>query len=233
MSSQPLLGGDEDGRRTKRQQRGIFGLMSKLNLLTGPSVAYEAICLMLDTEDQEKQKELTETWRDHKLEELNFVGTVGALLSGCLSSTSAWPDVLQNGRDKPWTVRALNFSGLLFALFSVLIAGLQSMRLHRLSAHRDGATLIRDSLSGGRNSQKPAKIQVYAWEASLAFLVASVLCMVAGISTLVWVSTEYGPHKRVEDGWWDENSKMAVTFTAVLTFALLVTLVSQAAMLGH
>src|SRR5687768_14001491 len=108
------------------------------------------MCLILNAEDPNERDELTKTWRNHKLEELNFVGTLvcwgkrlrsgglkvwfvltrlfpqGALLAGCLSSTSSWPDVLNNGREKPWTVRALWLSGLVFALFSVLIAGLQS-----------------------------------------------------------------------------------------------------------
>lgn len=119
--------------------------------------------------------------------------------------------MLNNGRDKPWTVRALWFSGLVFALFSVLIAGLQSMRLHRLSAHRDGLELIRAGLGrerGSDNKIRPNRLQVYAWEFSLLFLVTSVLCMVAGIAVLVWVSTEYGPKKPEGDGWWDENSKV-------------------------
>lgn len=134
-------------------------------------------------------------------------------MAGCLSSTSAWPDVLNNGRDKPWSVRACNFCGLVFALFSVLIAGLQSMRLHRLSAHRDGLEMVRKGLGGRRTSSgqvRPGGLQVYAWEFSLAFLVTSVLCMVAGIAVLVWVSAEYGPDKSEQDGWWDENSKVSM-----------------------
>ena len=135
----------------------------------------------------------------------------GALLASCLSSTSAWPDVLNNGRDKPWSVRALWFSGLVFALFAVMIAGLQSMRLHRLSSHRDGLRKIRAGFARrrGPNGYAPERFQLYAWEASQAFLVLSVLLMVIGIAVLVWVSTEYGPNKPRESGWWDENSKVS------------------------
>lgn len=243
MSTRPLLGGDREGNegddQDKRSSRGwpaaLFGTSSSINLFNGQSTAYEAMCLILNAEDPNERDELTKTWRNHKLEELNFVGTLGALLAGCLSSTSSWPDVLNNGREKPWTVRALWLSGLVFALFSVLIAGLQSMRLHRLSAHRDGLELIRSGLSGRRDSAgrvRPQWLHVNAWEFSLAFLITSVLCMVMGIAVLVWVSTGYGPDKPEDGGWWDENSKMAVTFTIVLGFAMLVLLSSQTALMG-
>lgn len=220
------------------------------------TTAYDGIDLMLNCEDDGERDELTRNWRDHKLQELNFVGTVvristspyipptnckpvktknalennqdekGALLASCLSSTSAWPDVLNNGRDKPWSVRALWFSGLVFALFAVMISGLQSMRLHRLSAHRDGLAKIRAGLAGGRGrsdlskrnasstgmgglkTRLPRWFQVYAWDAGHAFLILSVALMIAGIAVLVWVSTEYGPDKPEDGGWWDENSKV-------------------------
>jgi hypothetical protein len=51
---------------------------------------------------------------------------------------------------------------------------------------------------------------VYAWDASQAFLLLSVVLMVVGIAVLVWVSTGYGPDKPHEDGWWDENSKVSL-----------------------
>lgn len=148
----------------------------------------------------------------------------GALLASCLSSTSAWPDVLNNGRDKPWSVRALWFSGLVFALFAVMIAGLQSMRLHRLSSHRDGLAKIRAGLAGGSRGRPkndgeagrgglrdrlPLRLQIYAWDASHAFLVLSVILMITGIAVLVWVSAGYGPDKPEDGGWWDENSKVS------------------------
>lgn len=195
------------------------------------STAYDGIDLMLNCQDEEERDVLTRNWRDHKLEELNFVGTVvrfalsevhqialishahrfnqGALLATCLSSTSSWPDVLNNGQNKPWTVRTLWFSGLVFALFAVMIAGIQSMRLHRLSAHRDGLRKIRAGLARRRTTSgyHPHWFQVYAWQASQVFLVLSVALMITGIAVLVWVSTEYGPNKPEGDGWWDENAK--------------------------
>lgn len=148
-------------------------------------------------------------------------------MAGCLTSTGNWPDVLQNGRHKPWSVRVLWFSGLVFALFAVMIAGLQSMRLHRLSSHRDGLAMIRAGLagksrghsknggSGRRRSLRdrlPLRIQIYAWDASHAFLILSTLMMILGIVVLVWVSTEYGPGKPEGSGWWDDNAKVSCIF---------------------
>ena len=116
--------------------------------------------------------------------------------------------MLTDGRDKPWFVRSLWFSGLVFALFAVLIAGIQSMRLHRLSAHRDGLKKIRVGLGRRRSAggdMIPHRIQVLAWEASQFFLVLSVILMVTGVAVLVWVSTQYGS---VDGKGWHENFKV-------------------------
>ncbi|KAF5025352.1 hypothetical protein F66182_2563 [Fusarium sp. NRRL 66182] len=193
--------------------------MRRFILFDGPSTAYDTITLMLNEDDENQKDELTKNWRNHKLEELNFVGTLGALLASCLSSTSSWPDVLANGRNKPWSVRTMWFSGLVFALFSVVIAGIQSMRLHRLSAHPDGLELIRNGLGRRRLSDDkacPSLLQVYAWDFSLAFLVLAVLCMVAGLTVLLWAGAQYGPQKPKDGGWWDDGSKASVA--SVLTF---------------
>ncbi|KAF4993780.1 hypothetical protein FGRMN_6254 [Fusarium graminum] len=184
--------------------------MGRFSFFEGHSTSCDTIIQMLNERDEEKRDEMTKNWRNHKLEELNFVGTLGALLASCLSSTSSWPEVLPNGRSKPWLVRTMWFSGLVFALFSVVIAGVQSMRLHRLSSHPDGLSLIRNRLGRKRLSDSkclPSWLQVYAWEFSLAFLVLSVLCMVVGLTILIWAGAEFGPRKPKHSGWWDGNSK--------------------------
>lgn len=104
------------------------GLMKPLQ------TTYETITILLVAETEQERDELTKQWRDHKLEELNFIGIVGALLAGCLTSTGSWPTILPNGRSSPWTVQACWYTGIVFALFSVLTAAQQSVRLHRLSA---------------------------------------------------------------------------------------------------
>ncbi len=105
-----------------------------------------------------------------------------------------------------------------------MISGLQIVRLHRLSSHRDGLAMIRAGLSGprrlrprrakdsgrpeGLRGRLPLRFQIYAWDAAHAFLVLSVLMMIAGIALLAWVSTAYGPNKPESGGWWDDNAKV-------------------------
>jgi hypothetical protein len=50
--------------------------MGILCMMLPSSPASEGISLMLNSEDPQERDELTRTWRDHKLEELNFVGTL-------------------------------------------------------------------------------------------------------------------------------------------------------------
>ena len=104
------------------------------------------------------------------------------------------------------------YSGLILALFSVVVAGVQSMRLHRLSAHPDGLELIRHSLGRRRRSDNkalPSWLHVYAWEFSLAFLVLAVLFMVIATTTLIWSAAAYGPWKPEGASWWDGNAKVS------------------------
>ncbi|CAG1966568.1 unnamed protein product [Fusarium graminearum] len=207
--------------------------MKHYNFFEGTSTGCDTIIRMLNEDDKELKDEMTKNWRNHKLEELNFVGTLGALLASCLSSTSSWPDVLPNGKSKPWLVRGLLYGGLVLALFSVVTAGVQSMRLHRLSAHPDGLEKIRNSLGRRRRSDNkalPSWLHVYAWEFSLAFLVLAVLCMVVGLTILIWAAATYGPWKPEAAEWWDGNAKMAVLFTCILGLAVVFLILSQGAL---
>ncbi|KAM0321812.1 hypothetical protein ACHAQA_009909 [Verticillium albo-atrum] len=238
MSTQPLLGaitgGQSNGRDDDRDEPS--SLTTFLSIFHGGLIAPDSTTLsslhaILNEPDASVRDDLTERWRDHKLQELNFVGTVGALLAACLSSTGSWPDVLDNGRNQPWSIRACWYCGLVFSLFAVLTALQQSLRLHRLSAHREGLAWIRKGMTGKEKRGGEVQVrtwQVYAWQSSLVFLVAAVTCLVVGILVLVWVSTEFGPDKRPEDGWWDDSAKMAITFTAVVVAALSAFVFSQA-----
>ncbi|KAH9884225.1 hypothetical protein F4778DRAFT_787848 [Xylariomycetidae sp. FL2044] len=244
---------------------GGGGALLFLNIFRGGLVApssttYDSMYIILNTRDPAERDELTRNWMDHKLEELNFVGVVGGLLSGCLTSTGAWPDVLDNGQDKPWIVKAFWYSGIVFAVFAVLTAAQQGLRLHRLAAHRDGLKLIRRSMAehgycpeddydpdddayegaaeraeggggrGGEATTRPRTLQIYAWQASLTFLVGAVVALIVGILILVWFSAAYGPEKRPEDGWWDGTSGVAVVFTLVTALSTAVFFTVQTAL---
>lgn len=143
----------------------------------------------------------------------------GALLAGVLTSTGSWPTVLANGKTQPWTIRALWFSGTLFALFAVLIAAKQSLSLHRLSGHRDGLPYIRSCMSGKVDARsgrvEPRRAQVFAWQMSILLLTAAVFCMVSGITVLVWTSADWGPRKDAMGPWWDDSAKVRTNLPEV------------------
>ncbi|KAH6655379.1 hypothetical protein BKA67DRAFT_657324 [Truncatella angustata] len=208
--------------------------MLRSGLVAPSQTTHSTLSALLNEDDAQERDRLTEKWRDHKLQELNFIGVVGALLAGVLTSTGSWPSVLSNGKRQPWSVRAFWFCGILFALFSVLIAAQQTLRLHRLSAHRDGLAYIRRCMAGGVHRDgrvRPRRGQVYAWQASTALLTAAVICMIGGITVLVWMSTEWGPFKDPEtESWWDDDARLAVTFSSVLVLTLTVFMVAQASL---
>lgn len=107
------------------------------------AATYDPIEILLNTEDAKEKDELTIRWRDNKLSELSFIGVVAALLAGVLTSTGSWPQVLPSGRESPWPIRTAWYCGIILSLFSILTAADQTVRLHRLSAHRDGLDGIR------------------------------------------------------------------------------------------
>ena len=45
-------------------------------LMAPNQTAHECVVMLLNEEDAERKDHLTEKWRDHKLEELNFIGVV-------------------------------------------------------------------------------------------------------------------------------------------------------------
>ncbi|KAF1991253.1 hypothetical protein K402DRAFT_173952 [Aulographum hederae CBS 113979] len=185
-------------------------------ILSPRATTYEPLVLLLNTPDVEKRNKLTEQWRDNKLSELNFVGIVSALLTGVLTSTGSWPTILPNGMESPWPVRCSWYCGIILGLASILGAADQSIRLHRLSSHRDALPHIRHLLSSNKRDDEgrilPRRMQVYTWQLPVTFLACSALCMIVGMFVLVWAAT-----LQTYEGndWWDENSKVAVTFTIV------------------
>lgn len=136
----------------------------------------------------------------------------GALLAGCLTSTGDWPNVLGNGQQQPWTTKTFWYAGIVCALFSVLTAAQQSMRLHRLCAHRDGLQRIRNCMMHPEVDKhglyRPRRWRVYTWQISPILLALSVLCMIAGMAVMIWVAAGLGPLKKDYEAWWDSNAKV-------------------------
>lgn len=76
MSTRPLL----DQHNEHGSHQGLnFPVLYKIFPSKGfssLSTAHDGIEIMLQCEDSDMRDELTKRWRNHKLEELNFVGTV-------------------------------------------------------------------------------------------------------------------------------------------------------------
>jgi len=173
-----------------------------------PSTA-DPIGILLNTQNPEKRDNLIKKWRDNKLSELNFVGVVSALLAGVLTSTGSWPAILPSGELSPWPIRTSWYCGIALALFSILCAADQTVRLHRLSAHRDGPAKIYELLSkrhsvGGQGRKSPSTLQIMTWQMPVMFLTSSTLCMIVGMFLHVWSATVHV----WQPGLWDDNAKV-------------------------
>lgn len=135
-----------------------------------------------------------------------------------LTSTGDWPSVLPNGTRTPWTVRACWYCGLIIALASVVTAAQQAIRLHRLACHPQHYECMRRLLSRKRPGKDgailPRRLQVFAWQMSGWLLMASAVCMLAGMLVLIWSSTLTEQQRKFAN-WWNSEAKLAVTFTIV------------------
>jgi hypothetical protein len=123
-----------------------------------------------------------------------------ALLAGVLTSTGSWPNILPNGALSPWSVRTSWYCGIVLSLFSILSAADQTVRLHRLSSHRDGLANIRRLLArNGKGSRatsdgpdfQPSLVQIMTWQMPVMFLTSATLCMIVGMFLHVWSATKH------------------------------------------
>ncbi|KNG48881.1 hypothetical protein TW65_04292 [Stemphylium lycopersici] len=237
-SRSPLLGRSSHqrigGGKDKEGER--WSLLRVLQFFGGgiyapDATTYDPIEILLNADDEDEMDDLTIRWRDNKLSELNFVGVVAALLAGVLTSTGSWPDILPNGQSSPWSVRTSWYCGIILSLFSILTAADQTVRLHRLSSHRDGLANIRKLLSksnGERSRSKngrqaPSYLQVFTWQMPVMFLTSATICMIIGMFLHVWSATSHLDHPQ----FWDPNTKVAVTYSSVAIVSVILFFIGQ------
>lgn len=135
-----------------------------------------------------------------------------ALLAGVLTSTGSWPNILPNGKESPWSVRTSWYCGIILSLFSILSAADQTVRLHRLSSHRDGLAQIRKLLANAGEKTRSAKpgrirpsmVQIMTWQMPVMFLTTATLCMIIGMFLHVWSATTHLKRPTL----WDDNTKV-------------------------
>ncbi|KAI4679261.1 hypothetical protein J4E81_010514 [Alternaria sp. BMP 2799] len=195
--------------------------------LPDPST-YDPLEILLNTHDQSERDELVEKWRDNKLSELNFVGVVSALLAGVLTSTGSWPNILTTGRPTPWYVRTSWYCGIIITMLSIISAADQTVRLHRLSSHRDGLANLHKLLGKGSRWKRtgrraPNLVQVLTWQMPVMFLISATICMVVGMFLLVWSATS----NLGNSGGLDDGDKVAIVFTAVAALTIIMFFVGQ------
>lgn len=105
------------------------------------------------------------------------------------------------------------YCGIILSLFSILTAADQTVRLHRLSSHRDGLANIRKLISktNGEKSHSsktgrrtPSLLQIVTWQMPVMFLTSATVCMVVGMFLHVWSATTHLHHPTL----WDDNTKV-------------------------
>ncbi|CBX94136.1 hypothetical protein LEMA_P038100.1 [Plenodomus lingam JN3] len=232
LGSSATLRGSSSHQRRSREASGddTSKLWSVMRFFGGgiyapDSSTYDPLEILLNTEDEQERDDLTVKWRDNKLSELSFVGVVSALLAGVLTSTGSWPNILPNGKSSPWPVRTSWYCGIILSLFSILTAADQTVRLHRLSSHRDGLDKIRKLLSK-RNGERghstktgrrvPSMLQIMTWQMPVMFLTTAAICMIVGMFLHVWSATTHLKHPEI----WDDNTKVAIVYSIVAVTAV-------------
>jgi hypothetical protein len=129
-------------------------------------------------------------------------------LTGCLTSTGSWPNILPGAGPQPWQIRTCWYIGIIFGLTSILTAADQTIRLHRISAHRNALPRMRIILRGNAKEKagriQPTRPHMYIWQLPVFFLACAVVAMMTGIWVLVWMATFEGG-KFV----WNENAKVS------------------------
>ncbi|KAF2182400.1 hypothetical protein K469DRAFT_752181 [Zopfia rhizophila CBS 207.26] len=224
--STPMVDAENGNARGSSSRTSSPRILRFLHFLGGGIYApdgstYNPIEELLNAEDPEERDRLTERWKTNRLDELSFVGVVAALLAGVLTSTGSWPNISSGSQDA-WPVRTCWFCGIILSLFSILTAADQTIRLHRLSSHRDAYKKIRILLSTSKSKrrrskktgrQQPKTLLVYTWQLPVIFLTTATLAMILGMLFHVWNAT-----KNV--GWSDPSTKVALIFTLVAVICI-------------
>ncbi|KAL9115059.1 MAG: hypothetical protein Q9187_007353 [Circinaria calcarea] len=162
---------------------------------------HDPIKSLLNAEGKEADR-LTLKWKDAKLQELNYVGITGALITGAVVGSFQ----IYSAETDPWSTNALWVSALLFSLTSISIATQQCIGLNRLSSREDGPGKIR-LLLGEENPRfdKPhtatytgrdekiteyrlrmRKSQLWVWQTPVMLLNFAILLFIIGLMIAVF-----------------------------------------------
>jgi len=209
-----------------RIENGMFPKFRGPGIFSGPTLSESTILELLNCPDETERDRLTVQWRDHKLKELNFVGIVAALLTGCLTSTGSWPTILP-GQAQPWQIRTCWYVGTMFGLASIFSAADQTIWLHRIAAHNAGLPHLRLLLKGDARRKDgfviPKRRRMFTWQLPVMFLTCCAVTMIIGIWVLVWTAAA----NTISGSGWGGNANSAVTFSTITALIFTVFFMGQ------
>lgn len=101
------------------------------------------------------------------------------------------------------------YCGIILSVFAILSAADQTVRLYRMSSHRDGLIQIRELLakSNGKRDTgrlRPGMAQLYTWQMPVMFLTTAAICMIVGLFLHVWSAIRSIDH----EDWWSDDAKV-------------------------
>lgn len=108
------------------------------------------------------------------------------------------------------TLARTRYCGIVLSVFAILSAADQTVRLYRMSSHRDGCIKIRELLSKSNAKKRtgrlsPSMAQLYTWQMPVMFLTTAAICMIVGLFLHVW-SAIRGLH---HENWWSDDAKVS------------------------
>ncbi|KAI0900756.1 hypothetical protein F4806DRAFT_449820, partial [Annulohypoxylon nitens] len=182
---------------------------SRLELFTPLSVHTEPIRILLKKSN--RHPKLIRQWSKAKLQELQYVGVVSALMASVLCSAFTWP--LAN--DTIWVVTALWYSGLVFIIAAISTATQQAITLNRFECLPNGDDQIKHMLGYEVEGKTvPRSSVVFIQQIPVMMLRFGVYCFIIGLAVLLG----YSAYK--DGNWFSPEAKTVTMFAAVMVFVL-------------
>jgi hypothetical protein len=179
--------------------------------------------------------ERTTSWRDNKIQELEFIGLTvftpfdilhillplfefkdlrltyyqSALIASLVGAALSWPSLATG----PWSTKACWQASLMLIIAAITIAAQQAISLYRYSSSRDGLKTIRRILRGsaqtinknGKTEIVPQWYLVYVWQLPAMLLRAGIICFIIGTTALLWDAA-----RGTGDGWSSDDVKVGL-----------------------
>ncbi|KAE9375873.1 hypothetical protein N431DRAFT_556199 [Stipitochalara longipes BDJ] len=196
-------------------------LKSLLELVIDARWSRTTLNLILNECDETQRHELINTWKQNRLDDLERINLIAALVAGVISSAFSWYNITES----PWSTKALWYCGLLFAMAAITTGGVHSAGLHRLSCHPLWHEKLREALgtpiNGDSSRWRPRTLQPIIWQTPNTMLKLSITCFLVGLVILIWDIAE-----NTGVSWMNNDMKVAILFTIAATISFLLYVIS-------